>query len=270
MDPDGGKICFLVNRGQNVKSTYRNWLEQQGYAEGTVQAQMHRAGRVEECCGNLDEHYDKDRLHSVIDELRYSTEDERRKKPNPSRIPFNGDIRNNLASYRNATERYCKFRRETRDEDLGATGDGPAAGSVAETVDERGQLVGLERDLQATLRSSIEQLESGLEIIDDGAERSVASGFIDITARDGEGAIVVIELKTGTARRGAVAQVLSYMGDIADEEPDERVRGILVAGDFDKKARAASRMVPDLSLRSYRVKFEFKTVEVAGRGRQIA
>ena len=101
MDPDGGKICFLVNRGQNVKSTYRNWLEQQGYAEGTVQAQMHRAGRVEECCGNLDEHYDKDRLHSVIDELRYSTEDERRKKPNPSRIPFNGDIRNNLASYRN-------------------------------------------------------------------------------------------------------------------------------------------------------------------------
>ena len=142
--------------------------------------------------------------------------------------------------------------------------------SVAETVDERGQLVGLERDLQAALRSSIEQLESGLEIIDDGAERSVASGFIDITARDGEGAIVAIELKTGTARRGAVAQVLSYMGDIADEEPDERVRGILVAGDFDKKARAASRMVPDLSLRSYRVKFEFKTVEVAGRGRQIA
>ena len=146
-----------------MRSTYRNWLEQQGYAEGTVQAQMHRAGRVEECYGNLDEHYDKDRLQSVIDELRYSTEDERGKKPNPSRTPFNGDIRNNLASYRNATERYCKFRRETRDEDLGATGNGPDAGSVAETVDERGQLVGLERDLQAALRSSIEQLESGLE-----------------------------------------------------------------------------------------------------------
>ena len=87
------------------------------------------------------------------------------------------------------------------------------------------------------------------------------SPFIDITARDSRGAIVVIELKTGTARQGAVAQVLSYMGDIAGEEPDQAVRGVLVAGDFDKKARSAARVVPDLSLRSYRVSFEFKDVD---------
>ena len=117
--------------------------------------------------------------------------------------------------------------------------------------------------MQAALRSAIEQLEPGLVVIDDGAERSVASGFIDITAKDGQGAIVVIELKTGTARRDAVAQVLSYMGDIVEEEPDDQVRGILVAGDFDKKARAAARMVPALSLRSYRVNFEFKPVDPA-------
>ena len=89
-----------------MKSTYQHWLEQRGYADGTVQAQMHRAGRVEECYGDLDEHYDRDQLRSVIDELKYSAEDERRNKPNPSKIPFNGNIRNNLASYRNATERY--------------------------------------------------------------------------------------------------------------------------------------------------------------------
>lgn len=54
-----------------------------------------------------------------------------------------------------------------------------------------------------------------------------------------------------------MAQVLSYMGDVAEEEPDAVVRGILVAGDFDKKARAAARVVPALSLRAYRVSFEF-------------
>ena len=99
--------------------------------------------------------------------------------------------------------------------------------------------------------------------IDDGAERSVASGFIDITARDARGAIVVVELKTGTARQGAVAQVLSYMGDIAEEEPDQTVRGLLVAGDFDKKARSAARVLSNqvLSLRSYRIRFEFKDVD---------
>jgi endonuclease len=60
--------------------------------------------------------------------------------------------------------------------------------------------------------------EPGLAIIDDGAERSVESGFIDITARDAAGTTVVIELKAGAAGQRAVAQILSYMGDVASEE----------------------------------------------------
>jgi RecB family endonuclease NucS len=71
----------------------------------------------------------------------------------------------------------------------------------------------------------------------------------------------VIELKTGTARQKAVAQVLSYMGDITEEEPDSIVRGILVAGDFDKKAQSAARVVPNLTLRKYLVRFDFLDVE---------
>ena len=244
-----------------MKSSYKAWLEQQGYAAGTVQTQIHRAGRVEEFYGDLDQHYDQDQLRTVIGELKYSAGDERRKKPNPSKIPFNGKTRNNLASYRNAVERYCKFRRETQDEEIDPGVRVPKVGIANQLVDDGGQLIGLERDLQAALRRAIEQLEPGLEIIDDGAERSVASGFIDITAMDAKGAIVVVELKTGTARQGAVAQVLSYMGDIADEEPDHKVCGILVAGDFDKKARSAARVVPDLSLRAYRVSFEFKDMD---------
>ena len=238
-------------RGDKMKSEYKTWLEQRSYTAATVQAQMHRAGRVEECYGDLDQHYDVDQLRSVIGELKYSASDERSNRPNPSKIPFSGNIRNNLASYRNAIERYCKFRRETHGE------------ARSEDADDRGQLFGLEGDLQAALRRTIGQLEPGLEIIDDGAERSVASGFIDITARDAQGAVVVVELKAGTARQKAVAQVLSYMGDIADEEPGQAVRGFLVAGDFDKKARSAARMVPNLSLRSYRVSFEFKDADEA-------
>ena len=246
-----------------MNSSYKSWLEQQGYIASTVQAQMHRAGRVEDRYGDLDEHYDRDQLQRVIGELKYSTADERSNKPNPSKIPFNGNTRNNLTSYRNAVERYCKFRRETQDEDTGPGIRTRKGEGANESADDRGQIVGLERDLQAALRRAIEQLEPGLEIIDDGAERSVASGYIDITARDARGAIVVIELKTGTARQGAVAQVLSYMGDIAEEEPDQTVRGLLVAGDFDKKARSAARVLPNhvLSLRTYRVQFEFKDVD---------
>ena len=160
---------------------------------------MARARRVEKHHGDLDEHYDRDQLQGVLGELQYSTADERSNKPNPSRIPFNGDTRNNLAAYRSAVEKYCKFRRETQDDDVEPV---ISRRGGNETADDRGQLVGLERDLQSALRHAIEQLEPGLEIIDDGAERPVASGFIDITARDARGAIVVVELKTGPHGRG--------------------------------------------------------------------
>jgi RecB family endonuclease NucS len=42
-------------------------------------------------------------------------------------------------------------------------------------------IFGPERDLQAALRSNIEQLKAGLSIIDEGTERSTQAGRIDIT-----------------------------------------------------------------------------------------
>ena len=144
--------------------------------------------------------------------------------PNPSKIPFNGDIYSNLNSYRNAVERYTKFMDEIGDEG-GPTSKPPPPPPLGE--DAPGQRMGLERDLQIALRSKIEQLDPGLTVIDNGAERSVDSGRIDITARDSWGTTVVIELKTGVAGQKAVAQILSYMGDVSEEDGD--VRGILVA-----------------------------------------
>ena len=239
-----------------MKAGYRGWLEGQKYDAGTISAQMYRAARVEEHHGNLDEHYANDRLASLIDTLRYSTDDKRHNRPNPSKIPFEGDIRNNLASYRNAVERYRKFRDSGGDAiEVPETEEVRA---VVEKVEEEvGQRIGLERDMQAALRIEINQLEQGLTIIDDGAERYVDSGFIDITARDASGTTVVIELKAGPAGQRAVAQILSYMGDIAAEEESGQVRGILVASSFDAKAKSAARMVSSLILRKYSVRFLF-------------
>jgi hypothetical protein len=64
---------------------------------------------------------------------------------------------------------------------------------------------GLERDLQSALRANIDQLETGLKIIDDGKERTTEAGRIDITAKDAKDNIVVIELKAGTATPEVVA-----------------------------------------------------------------
>jgi hypothetical protein len=240
-----------------MKAEYQRWLEQEKYATATVITQVNRAKRVEEYHDSLDDHYANDHMESLIQTLRYSNEDWRQKRPNPSKIPIDGDIRKNLASYRDAVVRYRRFRNAIADvADALETADRRVDfATIAEEID--GQRIGLERDLQATLRTKISQLETGLVIEDDGAERSVDSGFIDITARDASGTAVVIELKAGTAGQRAVAQILSYMGDVAAEEESGKVRGILIASDFDAKAKAATKMVPTLILRRYSVKFLF-------------
>lgn len=238
---------------------YKAWLELQRYQSNTITTQLHRASRVEEHYGNLDEHFEKDQLEAVIAKLRYSTVDRQINKPNPSKIPFNGDPYSNLASYRDAVNRYRKFRTDETIlvEAAGNDDDSPSTVPPSAAQASIKQSISLERDLQATLRESIGQLEPGLEIIDEGAERSVDSGFIDITARDSQGTTVVIELKTGTASQRAIGQILSYMGDVLNEEGGSKVRGIIVASEFDSKAMSAARMVPNLQLKRYKVEFTF-------------
>ena len=115
---------------------------------------------------------------------------------------------------------------------------------------------GLERDLQKALRANVQQLEPGLKIIDDGAEKSVEAGRIDITAEDGDGCLVVIELKAGTADLRSIGQILSYMASVGDD-PNRCVRGILIANNFDHRVVVAARAVPTLSLVAYSFQFSF-------------
>ena len=115
---------------------------------------------------------------------------------------------------------------------------------------------GLERDLQRALRSNIEQLERGLKIIDEGVERSVEAGRIDITAEDGNGCLVFIELKAGRAEPASIGQLLSYMGSVNDD-PSRPLRGILVANDFHPRVVLAAKAVSNVSLKAYSFQFSF-------------
>jgi RecB family endonuclease NucS len=123
-----------------------------------------------------------------------------------------------------------------------------------------GVTFGLERDLQAALRGNIEQLEAGLRVVDGGVERTTDTGRIDITARDDRGALVVIELKAGTAAPEALTQLLAYMGAVGDEGDEEGVRGILVAGGFGPRVVYAAKASPRVQLRRYRFEFTFESI----------
>lgn len=105
-----------------MRGEYSRLLRAQGYSEGTITAQLHRVSRVETHHGDLDDFYERDRCRSLIQTLTYSVDDSRHGRPNPSKIPFVGDVRNNLASYKSSVLWYVRFRDTER--------SGPTATSI--------------------------------------------------------------------------------------------------------------------------------------------
>lgn len=92
----------------------------------------------------------------------------------------------------------------------------PRRRPLAETLEDEPlapQRFGLGRDTQAALDRSVGRLERA-RIIDDGVERVIESGKIDITTSGAKGRLAVIELKGGFATARAVAQLLGNMGDL--------------------------------------------------------
>lgn len=233
-----------------MDDAYRRWLLAEGYSDNTRATQTSLVTRIEAAYGPLDELIADGGIEAVASELIYSTADERAGRPNPSRLAVAGNIRTGLASFRSALMLYRRFRAEAMPEPA----EMPSTpGADADTR----QRLALERDMQIALRRDISALDPGLTIIDDGMERAVATGLIDILARDQNGARVVIELKAGRSDPRVIAQTLGYMGDLMDEDPDEPVRGIIVAHEFDARTRSAARALPHLSLHAYRISFAF-------------
>jgi hypothetical protein len=236
---------------------FKTWMQSTGASPGTVNSRVSNLGRIEASYAeDLDTVYDRDQCNTLANSLAYSTDDKKNGKPNPSRIEISGDLYTNLAMYRAAVNLYKRFREEF------VPGEDPDPKPAPRDVED--QTFSLERDLQAALRQSIGQLEEGLAIIDDGMERTVPSGRIDILAQDSSGTQVVIELKAVRATRDAVGQILSYMGDI--RQPDaSSVRGILVAPSFDDRAISAARVVDGLQLMTYAYKFSFRQQVTSGQ-----
>ena len=88
----------------------RAWLEQRGLSQSSATARISNVTRVEAHYGDLDGHYAKDRLAGILRQLQYTADDERRNAPNPSKIPIDGNLRNGLATLKQAINLYSEYR----------------------------------------------------------------------------------------------------------------------------------------------------------------
>jgi hypothetical protein len=134
---------------------------------------------------------------------------------------------------------------------------------VEEIEDAADLKFGLERDMQDALRGNIDQLDPSLHIVDEGRERYVEAGRIDILAEDDAGTRVVIELKSGEAPDAAITQLLSYLGSLQAEDDSRPVRGILIARSFSKRVRLAAEAA-GIQLVEYGFTFSFSVVGTDG------
>lgn len=245
-----------------MHKNFQKWLQLR-YAPKVVVTRVSNVTRIEEAYGDLAAIYQDPRFDEIIDELTYSIVDERQNRPNPSKIPIDGNIRNGLATLKAALVLYESFLKDDSTEKLegnSAEVGSDLAVSKVELIKEADvQKLSLERDMQIALRRDIAKLGQTLTIIDNDSERAVDSGLIDITCEDTvDRAIVVVELKAGRAQSSSVGQILGYMGDLAAEEEGRLVRGILVAHEFERRVIAAARAVPNLTLIRYSVEFRFE------------
>ena len=242
-----------------MRSEYVDWLEAQGYNENTCNTQASHIRQIEKYYGELDELISNGKLSWLVQEFTYTVEDERHGRPNPTKVEFNGRTYTRLQSLKGGIKRYARFLEEGFVVDREAVMEPPIVDDAALIPDK--QRFALERDMQVALRRDISTLETGLTIVDDGAERSVDSGFIDVLCKDENGQAVVVELKAGQTDARVVAQTLGYMGDLLSEGEFAGVRGIIVAHDFDKRTKAAARAVPNLKLVKYAISFVFERFE---------
>lgn len=112
------------------------------------------------------------------------------------------------------------------------------------------------------------ELSSDFDIYEEDGERVgqqflTDTGPIDILAvsKDHK-TLLVVELKKGRASDVVVGQLLRYMGFVQEElaEPEQTVRGVVIALEDDQRLRRALAMVPAIEF--YRYEVSFKLVKV--------
>lgn len=95
---------------------FRCWLEQEylqrsgkPLAAGTQVSRVANCSTVEQCEGDLDEHFNRDGMAGLLRKLAYSVEERDRGQAPHHRIPINGDAVNGSTTYRSAIQLYRKF-----------------------------------------------------------------------------------------------------------------------------------------------------------------
>lgn len=123
-----------------------------------------------------------------------------------------------------------------------------------------------EHDLRDYLARNLHIIEPSLKLYSEegitGVEFPVGGRYIDILAVDQAGAYVVIELKVSKGYDRVVGQLLRYVSWIKKNhaEPEQAVRGIIIAKKISEDLQLACSELPSVSLYEYELSVAVRRV----------
>lgn len=147
----------------------------------------------------------------------------------------------------------------------------PAQRQDSEVLDEEINLgisteFAYESDLRDYLAKNLQVIEPGLRLYEEegitGVEFPVGGRFIDILTVDCNGNCVVIELKVSRGYDRVIGQLLRYMAWIQKNqaEPEQKVRGIIVAREISEDLILACSLMPNVELFEYELSLTLKQI----------
>ena len=143
--------------------------------------------------------------------------------------------------------------------------DSPIKISSTDSEIENPSMFALESHLEHFIIENWDQtiLAKDYDIFQDGEltgkQFPTDTGPIDILAiSKDKKELLVIELKKGRASDSVVGQIQRYMGYIKDEflEPNQKVKGIIIALENDTKVRRALSVTTDIDFYQYKINFD--------------
>lgn len=138
--------------------------------------------------------------------------------------------------------------------------------SITQLSDYSSGLFYMEKQLEDFIIANWDKTELGKKhdlIIDEGElvsqQYKTDIGPIDILAREKRtGNYIVIELKKNKTSDETIGQIARYMGWIRETKKDNNVKGIIIAGNYDRKLEYALKVMQNIEVFIYEIDFKLK------------
>lgn len=230
------------------KESFRKYLKiAKGYPESTISNRIANCGNIERYYGDLDIIYQENQFAALLEELVYTTDDERNNAPALHKISIDGNLRNGTSTLKSALKLYKEFK------------------DNEDTFALKGDNVGFkyESDLENVVYAQASQLFPAYDVI--GKQYKVGYNkdrIIDVLLGHKEDkSFLVVEIKVGEIGREAFGQLSEYMVLLQNEYPDKLIKGCLVGSDFvDNIEDILQSSKYEINLKKYTLKVELEHI----------